>query len=105
MSLQVARCLTLVELNTVAARRFYQLVVTHLPPSHVVRFMLALWTVVRQAAESVEGEEEENEIPKNEEETAENNKTKSENRKKDGFKNHASKSGFALEFLCTFVCV
>ena len=51
---QVARCLTLIEMNMAAARTFYRLVVAHLPPSHVVRFMLAVYTTVRHAVGEVE---------------------------------------------------
>ena len=54
---QVARCLALLEMNAGAARRFYQLAVGHLTPSHTVRFMLALHKTVSHCVEEGEGEE------------------------------------------------
>ena len=52
---QVARYLALLEMNAGAARRFYQLAVGHLTPSHTVWFMLALYKTVSHCIE--EGEE------------------------------------------------
>ena len=46
--------MTLIEMNVVAARRFYQLAVGHLPPSSTVRFILALHQTLKCCVE--EGE-------------------------------------------------
>ena len=52
---QVARCLTLIEMNLAAARRFYQMVISHLPPATVVRFILALYETITHCVEEGEG--------------------------------------------------
>ena len=93
--LQVARCLTLIEMNTAAARTFYQLVVTHLPPSHVVRFMLALYTTVKHAVEVGEGGGEgEGETKKKKQDGEKTRGRKREGKRVPGdeLKNHSSES-------------
>ena len=96
---QVARCLTLLEMNMAAARTFYQLVVAHLPPSHVVRFMLALYTTVRHAVGEGEEEEEDEREETKKKKKARGGGAKKRGRKdkvEDGLKNHASNGELSL---------
>ena len=91
-------------MNVAAARTFYHLVVTHLPPSHVVRFMLALFTTVRHAVKDGEREREregegEGEMKKTKKQTR--GKAKKGGKKVDEeMKNHASKGECFLNLLC-----
>ena len=83
-----------------AARTFYRLVVAHLPPSHVVRFMLAVYTTVRHAVGEGEVEEEEDEREEmKKKKKARGGGAKKRGRKgkvEDGLKNRASNGELSL---------
>ena len=52
LSSQIERCLVLVRENPSAARRFYQLAATHLSPSEVAKFILAIHSAIMHCVQS-----------------------------------------------------
>ena len=48
---QIERCVVLLRANPGAARRFYQLAVTHLSPAEVAKFILAIHSTVVQCVQ------------------------------------------------------
>ena len=62
LSSQIERCVVLLRANPGAARRFYQLAVTHLSPAEVAKFILAIHSTLVQCVQGeggkvVEGKE------------------------------------------------
>ena len=53
---QIERCVTLLRANQGASRRFYQLAVTHLSVSDVVKFILSIHVAIVQCVKSEGGE-------------------------------------------------
>ena len=53
---QIERCVTLLRANQGASRRFYQLAVTHLSVSDVIKFILSIHVAVVQCVKSEGGE-------------------------------------------------
>jgi len=51
-SSKIERCVVLVRANPGAARRFYQLAVTHLSPSDVAKFILAIHSAIMQCVQN-----------------------------------------------------
>lgn len=51
LSSQIERCVVLLRANPGAARRFYQLAVTHLSPAEVAKFILAIHTTLVQCVQ------------------------------------------------------
>ena len=51
LSSQIERCVVLLRANPGAARRFYQLAVTHLSPAEVAKFILAIHSTLVQCVQ------------------------------------------------------
>ena len=101
---QIARCITLLELNPGAAHRFYQLAVTHLTPARVVRFLLAIHSAVWHCVEGgeeggVKGGGEEEEVMEEEEEEEEGGKEEAVKNKRKGKKNNVMGGKFSVTAL------
>ena len=59
---QIERCIVLIRANPGAARRFYQLAVSHLTPANVAKFILTIHSAILQCVrEEEEGKREEEE--------------------------------------------